>query len=109
MEVDKFIKIFRHGLTHEYFAKSAGISRKGTELLSIDIVKEALVLDADVLLGEFRSSITELRKKVNEDTALATQIKTRYLEMRNNNSLVTQGIISRSQGNNTITRSTSLK
>ena len=77
--------------------------------MSIDIEKETLVLDADVLLKEFRSAIENLRLRVDNDDELITRIRTRYQEMQENNSLVTKGIISKSQGENTTTRSTSLK
>lgn len=107
-EVTKFAKIFRHGLAHEYFAKDSGISRKGKELLSVDLDKEVLVLDADILLEEFRASIERLRQKIENDPSLGSEIRTRYTEMQNDNSLVTRGIISKSQGQNAITKSISL-
>ncbi len=107
-EVTKFAKIFRHGLAHEYFAKDSGISRKGKELLSVDLDKETLVLDADVLLEEFRNSIKILRQKIENDSNLGSETRRRYVEMQDDNSLVTKGIISKSQGNNTVTKSISL-
>jgi hypothetical protein len=108
-EISKFIKIFRHGLSHEYFAKSAGVSRGGKDLLSIDIKREILVLDSEVLLKEFKSSIYRLRNIVAKDSAIAHQIRTRYLEIQKNNSLVTTGIINKSQDRNTVTTSSSLQ
>lgn len=107
-EVTKFAKIFRHGLSHEYFAKASGISRKGKELLSVDLDEEILVLDAGILLEEFRASIKRLRQRVENEPSLGSEIRTRYTEMQNDNSLVTRGIISKSQGQNTVTKSISL-
>ena len=107
-EVVKFTKIFRHGLAHEYFAKGAGISRNGKELLSIDLDKEVLVLDADVLLGEFRSAVKRLKKRVEQELALGKAIKKRYKELQKENSLITKGLIRKSSGQNTVTKTTSL-
>lgn len=109
-EVNKFTKIFRHGLAHEYFAKNAGVSRKGIELLSIDLDKEALILDADVLLAEFRDSITYLKTRFTSQPELGKEMRLRYEEMQNVNSLVADGLIikSQSQGTTTISVSTIL-
>lgn len=104
----QFTNIFRHGLAHEYFAKGSGIARKGKELLGIDLDKEALVLDADILLEEFKASIKLLREKVNKDPNLGGEMRVRYEEMQVNNSLVAKGIISKSVGQDTVTRSTGL-
>lgn len=91
-EATKFTQIFRHGLAHEYFAKNSGISRKGNELLSVDLDKEILVLDADILLEEFKTSIESLRQKIEKNPNLGIQIRTRYTELQNNNLAVTKSV-----------------
>lgn len=107
-EVTKFAMIFRHGLAHEYFAKGSGISRKGKELLTVDLDKEVLVLDADILLKEFRTSIESLRQRIEKEPNLGSEIRACYTQLQHDNSLVTKGVISKSQGNNTVTKSDSL-
>src|SRR3989344_8086584 len=64
-----FVNIFRNGLAHEYFAKSAGISRTEVNLLQVDNEGRP-ILDADRFAEAFKYSIDNLKKKVSSDMAL---------------------------------------
>lgn len=107
-KVERFVNIFRHGLAHEYFAKGCGISRKGKDLLWLDLDKNSINLDADVLLEEFRLSIDMLKKKISDNPNLANHIRKGYEEMQEDNSLVKKGLIVISSGKDTTTKSTSI-
>ncbi len=62
---DKFVDIFRNGLSHEFFAKAAGVSRKGFELLTVN--SGMLILDADKLAEAFIESTKKLREYIEID------------------------------------------
>ena len=74
---DRFVNIFRHGLAHEYFAKSAGVSRTHPKLLREE--GGVPILDADRFYDAFRESVVGLKEAVNQDKeAIVERITTRY-------------------------------
>lgn len=81
---DDFVQIFRHGLTHEFFAKNAGISRQKTELFGISPGGK-LVLDADRFFDVFRDSCGVLKSLIGGSEDLAVRISERYLELQQRN------------------------
>lgn len=68
-----FVNIFRNGLAHNYFAKSAGISRTETEPLQVND-QGMLVLDADRFAGAFMASIEKLKESIMNDSNLSNRI-----------------------------------
>jgi len=81
---NNFVNIFRNGLAHEYFAKSAGISRTEVCLLQVNNQGQ-LVLDADRFAEAFRTSIERLKEAIKADTALVERIVERYRNSYQNN------------------------
>lgn len=79
-----FVKIFRHGLSHEFFAKAAGISRKTGVLFSHQ--GEFLVLDADEFFRVFEQSAFKLESLVADDLVLCERINSRYNSLVKRNS-----------------------
>ena len=79
-----FVNIFRNGLAHEYFAKSAGISRSVEHLLYKDSTGN-LILDADRFASTFEQSTTKLKEKIASDDNLVKRIYERYHENYNKN------------------------
>lgn len=72
-----FVNIFRNGLAHEYFAKSAGISRTESHPLQIDN-RGRLNLDADCLAEAFKVSVEKLKRAIRSNSALMGRIAERY-------------------------------
>ena len=79
-----FIQIFRHGLTHEFFAKNAGVSRQNPNLFSTSPGGK-LVLDADKFFEAFQDSCTTLRSLLDTSEELRERVADRYLNMQENN------------------------
>lgn len=79
-----FIQIFRHGLTHEFFAKNAGISRQHTNLFGTSPGGK-LVLDADRFYEVFRDSCNRLKSLMDTSEEIAERISERYLELQQRN------------------------
>lgn len=81
-----FVNIFRHGLAHEYFAKSAGISRNTGTLVTVDKVTGSIVLDADEFYQAFKASVDNLKNEIlqNKD-GIAERIITRYNALQADN------------------------
>ena len=74
---NSFVNIFRNGLAHEYFAKSAGISRTETEPLQVNN-QGMLTLDADRFAEAFRKSVERLKEAIKTDANLAERMADRY-------------------------------
>lgn len=81
---NNFIQIFRHGLTHEFFAKHAGISRQHTELFSTSSGGK-LVLDADRFYDVFKESCDTLKSLLDTSDQLKERVSDRYLELQQRN------------------------
>jgi|SRR3989344_4637860 len=74
---NNFVNVFRNGLAHEYFAKSAGISR--TESLPLQADSEGrLILDADRFAEAFKLSVERLKEGIKTDGNLVDRIVDRY-------------------------------
>lgn len=74
------VKIFRHGLTHQYFPKHSGISKGGSKTRFALWVhhEKILVLDAGTLLEHFLMALDKISEKLDEDN-FYQQIKDRLL------------------------------
>lgn len=72
-----FVNVFRNGLAHEYFAKSAGISRTETHPLQVDN-QGHLILDVDRFAEAFKTSIGKLKETIKTDITLSDRIVERY-------------------------------
>lgn len=83
---NSFINIFRNGLAHNYFAKSAGISRGETTPIQVD-KNGCLILDADIFATSFIDSIEKLKSVINTDASLAKRITDRYADQYQTNKL----------------------
>jgi len=81
---NNFVQIFRHGLTHEFFAKNAGISRQHTEVFSTSEGGK-LVLDADRFYDIFKDSCETLKSLLNTSAELRERVADRYLELQQRN------------------------
>lgn len=81
---DSFIQIFRHGLSHEFFAKNAGISRHQSDIFGTSPGGK-LVLDADRFYDVFQDSCFKLKSMVNTDQELTERISVRYLKLQQRN------------------------
>lgn len=79
-----FIQIFRHGLTHEFFAKNAGISRQHTEVFSTSEGGK-LVLDADRFYDTFKESCVTLKALFDTSDKLKERVADRYLDLQRRN------------------------
>lgn len=80
-----FVDIFRHGLSHEFFAKAAGVSRQKEILIGTDAITNVLVLDADEFYKAFRLSTEVLRDKISSESGIAERIVDRYTNRLNDN------------------------
>lgn len=80
--LDHLVRIFRHGLSHEFFPKSSGISRLEAEVISNQQGK--LVLDADRFAEMFQRSVDELERFAYQ-TVTGELILTRYAEKQKEN------------------------
>lgn len=78
-----FVDIFRNGLSHQYFAKNAGVSRKGSEVVSRE--NGGVMLDADRFAQIFIESTETLRKNLSADSALVERVQTRYRALQETN------------------------
>lgn len=76
-----FIQIFRNGLTHEFFAKNAGISRQHTDVFSVSGGGK-LVLDADRFYDIFKESCETLKAFLDTSEELKERVADRYLELQ---------------------------
>lgn len=74
---NNFVNIFRNGLAHEYFAKSAGVSRTESHPLQIDN-EGRLILDADRFAEAFKISVEKLKEVTRNDSVLTDRIVERY-------------------------------
>ncbi|WP_420627619.1 hypothetical protein [Candidatus Leptofilum sp.] len=75
---NEFVKMFRHGLAHEFFPKmSAGISRTNSTLWSKSRERGSWVLDADIFANMFINSIPNLESKI-EETDFYLRVYERY-------------------------------
>lgn len=81
---NEFVDKFRHGLTHEFFPKMSGISRKNKTLMSLTN-KGHLILDADVLANMFIESLKRFQEMASEDT-FCLRIFDRYKKNQDTNS-----------------------
>lgn len=81
---DNFVQIFRHGLSHEFFAKNAGVSRHQNELFGTSAGRK-LTLDADRFFEIFYESCCTLKSLVERNEELAVRISERYLELQRRN------------------------
>lgn len=81
---NNFIQIFRHGLTHEFFAKNAGISRQHDEVFSTSEGGK-LVLDADKFNDIFKESCETLKALLDDSEDLKERVAGRYLELQQRN------------------------
>lgn len=72
-----FVNIFRNGLAHNYFAKSAGISRTESEPLRVND-HGMLILDADRFADAFKLAIEKLKESIITDVNLAESMIDRY-------------------------------
>lgn len=79
-----FVNVFRNGLAHEYFAKSAGISRTEAHPLQIN-EKGQLVLDTDRFAEAFITSISRFKEAIKTNTALAGRVVERYSNLYQGN------------------------
>ncbi len=79
-----FIQIFRHGLTHEFFAKNAGISRQNPNIFSTSAGGK-LVLDADKFFKVFEDSCITLKSLLDASDELKERVAGRYLDLQENN------------------------
>lgn len=79
-----FVQIFRHGLTHEFFAKNAGISRGQADIFGASPGGK-LTLDADRFYEVFRDSCEVLKSLIENSEQLAERISNRYLELQQSN------------------------
>ena len=78
---DSFIQMFRHGLTHEFFAKNSGISRHSTDLFSTSSGGK-LVLDSDKFFEVFKDSCNTLKSLLDSSNNLRERVADRYLNMQ---------------------------
>ena len=81
---NNFIQIFRHGLTHEFFAKNAGISRQHAEVFGISEGGK-LVLDADRFYDIFKESCETLKSLLDTSEQIKERVVDRYLELQQRN------------------------
>lgn len=79
-----FIQIFRHGLTHEFFAKNAGISRNNADIFSVSSGGK-LVLDADRFYDIFKDSCSSLISLLETSEELKDRVSNRYIELQERN------------------------
>lgn len=79
-----FVQIFRHGLTHEFFAKNAGVSRQHADLFGTSPGGK-LVLDADRFYDVFGQSCERLKSLVDTSEEVARRVSERYLELQQRN------------------------
>lgn len=81
-----FVSVFRHGLSHEFFAKAAGISRSSGTLVTTHPETGVLVLDADEFYQAFRVSTELLKDKILKDEDnICERIISRYSDLLNKN------------------------
>ena len=74
---NRFVTIFRNGLSHNYFAKYAGVSRTENEPLWVN-PEGMLVLDADRFAEAFRTAIDNLKEAIKTDAQLTERMVDRY-------------------------------
>lgn len=80
-----FVDVFRHGLSHEFFAKGAGISRDKGVLLGKN-QEDILILSADEFYDAFRLSTQILYQKVStNENNVADRICERYASLLDKN------------------------
>lgn len=79
-----FVNIFRNGLAHNYFAKSAGISRTEDEPLQVND-QSMLILDADFFAEAFKMAIEKLKEAIRTDSSLVERMADRYSAGYQNN------------------------
>lgn len=79
-----FIQIFRHGLTHEFFAKNAGVGRNNAEIFSISVGGK-IVLDADRFYDVFKDSCDTLKSLLETSEELKERVSSRYIELQERN------------------------
>lgn len=83
---DNFISVFRHGLTHEFFAKAAGVSRNTGTLITYNERLKSLVLDADEFYQAFKSSTENLKLVVSQNQdKIADRMLSRYNDLQASN------------------------
>lgn len=62
----KIIKLFRHGLIHQFFPKATGISKAGSRYPLI-FATDVLNLNVDILSADVVNALAKLRKEVFEE------------------------------------------
>lgn len=82
----QFVNIFRNGLSHNYFAKNAGVSRKESKPFQVN-QNGNLILDADKFARAFIEAVEKLKLRINSDLDLAKRMVDRYNEQFKNNLL----------------------
>lgn len=80
-----FVDVFRHGLSHEFFAKGAGISRDKGVLVGKNQAG-ILVLSADGFYEAFKLSAEVLKKRIStNDRGVADNLVERYTNLLHKN------------------------
>lgn len=75
---DKIVKLFRHGLIHQFFPKASGIAKAGSYHLIFES-SGILNLNVDALAKDVQEALTKIKQSViqNQDATLATRINSR--------------------------------
>lgn len=82
--MSNLVNIFRHGLSHEFFPKMSGISRRCSDVFWLS-QEGYLILDADRLAEMFERSVDKLEELLQSESKAAVFVE-RYEEKQEYNS-----------------------